>query len=65
MAAPVPSRAFSRHRLRQIVAESVSTAVASQADMGCFDSTAACAALALSKTVVERDFCKYDCAARG
>jgi len=34
--------------------------LASQAGMECFDSTAACAALALNKTGVERDFCKYD-----
>src|SRR5712691_10515714 len=54
MAAPVASRAFSRHRLRQVVAENVSTVVAPQADTGCFDSTAACAALALSMTGVER-----------
>jgi hypothetical protein len=46
MAAPVASRAFSRHRLRQVVA--------SQAGMGCFDSTAACAALGLSKTAEEQ-----------
>jgi hypothetical protein len=54
MAAPVASRAFSRHRLRQLVGENVSTVVASQADLGCFDSTAACAALALSMTRVEK-----------
>src|SRR5437879_3853685 len=54
MAAPVASRTFSRHRLRQVVAENVSTIVASQASMGCFDSTVACAALALSKTGMER-----------
>ncbi len=49
MAAPVASRAF-----RHTVAENVSTVMASQADMGCFDSTAACAALQLSMTGVEK-----------
>jgi hypothetical protein len=45
---------FSRHRLRQLVAENASTLVASQADLGCFGSTAACAALPLSMTGVEK-----------
>ena len=48
------SRTFSRYRLRQAVAENVSTVVASQASMGCFDSTGACAAIALRKAGVER-----------
>ena len=36
------------------VAENVSTVVASQADLGCFDATAAFAALPLSMTGVEK-----------
>src|SRR6266513_2732306 len=50
MAAPVASRAF----FHDTVFENVSTVVASQADLGCFDSTAACAALPLSMTGVEK-----------
>ncbi len=49
MAEPVASRAF-----HHTVAENVSTVVASQANLGCFDSSAACAALPLSMTGVEK-----------
>ena len=54
MAVPVASRPFHNTVRNNVVAENVSTVVASQADSGCFDSTAACAALLLSMTGVER-----------
>ena len=54
MAAPVASRPFHDTVCNKVVAENVSTVVTSQADTECFDSTAACAALLLSVTGVER-----------
>ena len=53
-----PHTRWQRRWLRKLfhdaLAENVSTVVASQADLGCFDSTAACAALPLSMTGVEK-----------
>jgi len=51
---PTWQRRSLRELFHDTVAKNVSTVVASQADLGCFDFTAACAALALSKTAVEK-----------